>query len=344
MRPGGRISRGALMLALTVQPFGGFPAAADPEGVVAAIGSTAREICIGSVSGAAGTTVAVPISVSDGLDVAAFQVDARYDPALMTPLRARLGADTQAAGGWSVDSQIIGPGLLRILGYSTIAVGLGSGFKQVAFVDFFIGPGGAAGDNPLPLSSCLIGDPNAVSLPCALCVQPGVAAAEPRFAVSLVDDAFRFRPDRQFVEQGDWVLWKNVGSIQFHTSTSGPRCTADGLWSGALSPGEQFARLFQELPGTIPYFCQPHCAGGETGEVVVTPPIQLSVSENLGVLVLTWDGGSGLYRVFRSDTPAFAGAGTGSFTPDAGETGRSFSDTAQAGLGGALFYLVTNKN
>ena len=329
MGPGDRFSRGALLLALAVLPFGGF---------------SAREICIGSVSGAAATTIAVPISVSDGLDVAAFQVDARYDPALVTPLRARLGTDTQAAGGWSVDSQIIAPGLLRILGYSAVAVGLGSGFKQVALVDYVIGPGGAAGDNPLPLLTCLVGDPNAVSLPCTLCVQPGVVAAEPRFALSLVDDSFRFRPDRQFVEQGDWVLWRNAGSIQSHTSTSGPPCSADGLWSGALSPGQQFARLFQEPPGTIPYFCQPHCAIGETGEVVVTPPIHLSVSENLDVLVLGWDGGSGLYRVMRGDNPAFTGAGTGSFAPDAGESGRSFTDTAPAGMGGALFYLVTNKN
>ncbi len=76
----------------------------------------------------------------------------------------------------------------------------------------------------------------------------------------------------------------------------------------------------------------------------MTPPIQLSVGENLGVLVLDWDGGSGLYRVLRDDNPAFTGAGTGSFAPDAGESGRSFTDTTQAGVGGALFYLVTNKN
>ena len=128
MSPGDRFSRGALLLALAVLPFGGF---------------SAREICIGSVSGAAATTIAVPISVSDGLDVAAFQVDARYDPALVTPLRARLGTDTQATGGWSVDSQIIAPGLLRILGYSAVAVGLGSGFKQVALV-------GGCGRQPAP--------------------------------------------------------------------------------------------------------------------------------------------------------------------------------------------------
>ncbi len=336
-----RIVRWTLALALIVQPSDGFwshPDVFDPAA------STTREICIASLTGAADTTVAVPLGLSDGLNVAAFQADVRFDPALMMPVRARLGADTQAVGGWTVDSQTIGPGLLRVLGYSTPPVGLGSDFKQIAIVDFLIGPGGAAGDNPLPLMSCILGDPNALSLPCGLCVQPGIAFAEPRFAFSLVDDALGFRPNRQFVEQGDWVLWKNVGSFQSHTSTSGTSCTADGLWNGALSPGAQFARRFVEPPGTLPYFCQPHCPLGETGEVVVTPTIQLSLSEAAGLLLLTWDGGSGFYRVFRSDNPAFVGSGTESFTPDAGDTGQSFSDTAQTGPGGALFYLVTSKN
>jgi len=83
---------------------------------------------------------------------------------------------------------------------------------------------------------------------------------------------------------------------------------------------------------------------GEVGEVVVVPPIHLTVSEGLGTPLLTWDGGSGLYRIFRSDNPAFVGARTESFAPDAGDSGTSFTDTAQPGPGVALFYLVTSKN
>jgi len=74
------------------------------------------------------------------------------------------------------------------------------------------------------------------------------------------------------------------------------------------------------------------------------PPIQLSVSESLQTLLLTWDGGSGLYRVFRSDNPAFVGARNESFAPDAGDSGTSFTDTAQPGPGMVLFYLVTSKS
>src|SRR5207247_9979142 len=59
--PSDRFSRGAMLLALAMLPFDEF---------------SAREICIGSASGAAATTIAVPVRVSDGLDVVALQVEA----------------------------------------------------------------------------------------------------------------------------------------------------------------------------------------------------------------------------------------------------------------------------
>jgi len=62
------------------------------------------------------------------------------------------------------------------------------------------------------------------------------------------------------------------------------------------------------------------------------------------VLDLTWDGGGGLYRVRRCDNPAFTGGGASSLVPDAGDSGKSFTDTTSIGAGRALFYLVTNKN
>jgi plastocyanin len=339
-----RLARSMLLLALAVHPGRGFRADGAPAVLNPDAGTTTRDICIGSVTGAAGTTASVPVSLSDGSSVASFQVDVSFNPSIVTPLQVRLGADTQAAGAWAVDSQIVGVGVLRVLGYSTLAVGLASGFRQIAIVDFLIGSAGAAGDNPLPLSGCVLGDPGALSLPCGFCVTPGIAAAEPRFALSLLDDALRFRPDRQVVEQGDWVVWMNVGTSQSHTTTSGGSCVPDGLWSGTLPLGGQFVRRFQEPPGPLPYFCQPHCPVGETGQVVVTPPIQLFASESSGLLMLTWIGGGGLYRVSRSDDPAFTGAGTGVFAPDAGDGGTTYTDSTRPGAGGALFYLVTNKN
>ena len=332
-----------MALALAVLPCFRLGGVAGPESVAFA-DTSAREICIQSVTGGAGATVSVPLQLHDSSGVASFQVDVQYDASLMTPSGAHLGTDTAAAGGWAVDAQIVSEGLYRVLGYSTLAVGLGSGTRQVAVIDFLIGSGGAAGDNPLPLTGCVLGDPTAQPLPCAACVQPGVTGAEPRFAVSVVDDALGFMANLQIVEQGDWVLWKNLGSSLSHTATSGPACAPDGIWDGTLTPALQLARRFLEPPGTFPYFCRAHCAQGETGEVVVTPPILLSAGENAGGLLLTWSGGSGLYRVFRSNNPGFTGAATQSFTPDAGAAGVSFTDAAQPDPGRALFYLVINKN
>ncbi len=335
-----RFTMAAVLAVLPCFRLGG---AAGPES--AALADTTREICIPSVAAAAGgATVSVPLELHDSSGVASFQVDVLYDASLMTPSGVQLGADTAAAGGWTVDAQIVNPGLYRVLGYSTLAIGLGSGIRQMAVIDFLIGSGGAGGDNPLPLTGCVLGDPTALPIPCAACVQPGVTGAEPRFALSDVDDALGFMGNLQIVEQGDWVLWKNLGSSLSHTATSGSACTPDGIWDGTLTPAIQFARRFLDPPGSYFYFCRAHCAQGETGEVVVTSPILLSVGENAGGLLLTWSGGSGLYRIFRSGNPGFTGSATQAFTPSGGDGGVSFADTAQPGPDQALFYLVINKN
>jgi len=79
------------------------------------------------------------------------------------------------------------------------------------------------------------------------------------------------------------------------------------------------------------------------GQVTVTTMIDVSADDTAGILTLTWVGGGGLYRVFRSDTPAFTGSGTIVLTPTAGTTATSFSDTAQPVPGAALCYLVMNQ-
>lgn len=184
--------------------------------------------------------------------------------------------------------------------------------------------------------------------------EPGVDVAAPRFAISTVDDAtVVFHPARLVIEQGDWVRWKHTSTAEFpmfHTTTHGVKnamggCDMLGLWNAALLPPDfpQFTRRFLEPPQTLPYCCEPHTFLNMLGEVVVTGPIDLTASETSGVLTLDWSGGSGLYTVFRSDDPRFAGPATTMFAPDAGDTGTSFRDLAQPDPGRALFYLVMNK-
>src|SRR2546426_6277605 len=141
-------------------------------------------------------------------------------------------------------------------------------------------------------------------------VEPGVDVAAPRVAISQVGDFIVFQPANLIVEQGDWIRWKNVGGSLSHTTTSGDACVSNGVWGTTLQPGVQFTRQFLESPQAFPYFCIPHCSGGITGQVLVTSQIVLHANDNSGQLVLTWSGGGGVYQIFRSDIPAFTGAGT----------------------------------
>jgi plastocyanin len=175
-------------------------------------------------------------------------------------------------------------------------------------------------------------------------VTPGVDIAVPRVAITTVDGvSFMFHPAQIAVEQGDWVQWAWTGGS--HTTTSGSGCIADNLWHAplnSLSP-PQFTRQFLEPPGSLPFFCMPHCTFGMVGNVAVSTLIDLTAQNASGTLTLSWIGGSGSYRVFRSDTPAFTGTGTVILTPSGGTTQMSISDTAQPPPGSAAFYLVMNQ-
>ncbi len=179
----------------------------------------------------------------------------------------------------------------------------------------------------------------------AQAVEPGVDIAVPRVAISNTADYFFFSPATLVVEQGDYVRWRFIGTTYIHTTTSGSSCTSNGLWSASLSAtSPSFTLQFPGFPGTIPYFCIYHCAVyGMAGQVTVTSMIDATATETAGTLTLAWTGGGGLYRVFRSDTPAFTGTGTVILTPSGGTTQMSISDTAQPAPGGAAFYLVMNQ-
>lgn len=87
--------------------------------------------------------------------------------------------------------------------------------------------------------------------------------------VEMVDDAFV--PADITVQEGDTVLWINMGN-NVHTTTSGTNCEEDGIWnSGNLNSGEGYGVVFSDA-GDYPYYCIPHCAIGMTGSVTVEFP------------------------------------------------------------------------
>src|SRR5690349_15918146 len=91
----------------------------------------------------------------------------------------------------------------------------------------------------------------------------GVDIAVPRVAmVNITDSILMFMPSTVVLEQGDFVQWNNSSSFT-HTTTSGTSCTSNGTWNQTLSFGGPPVFLkFTESPGTLPYFCIPHCPSG----------------------------------------------------------------------------------
>jgi len=179
----------------------------------------------------------------------------------------------------------------------------------------------------------------------ALAITPGVDIAVPRVLIVTVDSALAFHPSASTLEQGDYVRWSALVS-SLHTTTSGSPCLADGLWSASLGTiGTNFDRQFIDTPARYPYFCSPHCGLGMTGAVTVTGVIDVAVNDSAGTTTLSWSGGGGLYKVARSDNPAFTGPNTPTFAPDGGGGGTKFTDlfTWLSLSGSGTYYLVLNQ-
>lgn len=81
-----------------------------------------------------------------------------------------------------------------------------------------------------------------------------------------------FSPQAVTVKVGQTVRWVWRGGS--HNVVSGAKagtvCTEDGNFkSGAAVAGGTYDKKF-EVAGTFPYYCEPHCAVGMTGTVIVT--------------------------------------------------------------------------
>jgi plastocyanin len=76
-----------------------------------------------------------------------------------------------------------------------------------------------------------------------------------------------FAPVNLVISVGDAVRWRNVGAV-VHTTTSGTRPIASGLWNEVLDVGASYTRAF-DTPGTFTYVCLIHV--GKKSKVTVNP-------------------------------------------------------------------------
>jgi hypothetical protein len=144
-------------------------------------------LCTELVAGQLEGRIQVPITLSDGSGVAGFQTDLHFDTSVLKPVSVLLGADTAAAGGWTVAGNLVGAGRFRVLGHSNPPTGLAPGMREVALVEFDILPAAPSGPSTVTPSACVLSDKDGLRLPCNLCRSPGGV---------IVSEAaeFRFRP------------------------------------------------------------------------------------------------------------------------------------------------------
>src|SRR5262249_42603846 len=92
--------------------------------------------------------------------------------------------------------------------------------------------------------------------------------ANPADIVNVQISPNQFTPASVKVKVGQTVRWTWAGGT--HNVVSGPDCNKeDGNFkSGAPQGGGTFDKKFEKA-GTFPYHCEPHCAMGMKGEVVV---------------------------------------------------------------------------
>jgi plastocyanin len=110
-----------------------------------------------------------------------------------------------------------------------------------------------------------------------------------------------FVPSSLTVAPGDTVRW--VRTSGSHSVTSGANCTPSGLFNAPLtSTNTSFTwTVPASLAGTnVPYYCIPHCGGGQVGILTVINPAPSPDIDNngkvdggdLGAILANW-GASG---------------------------------------------------
>lgn len=208
------------------------------------------------------------------------------------------------------------------------------------------------------------------------CAAPGTVPAEcarraaPRTPMVLMTTQglnFMFEPSEPRIEPGDCVEW--MAATVTHSSSDGS-CPDDGLcgspspaacmWdsgnvsSGAVNPSVVCHYDPADFPAATgdAFYCRIHASpttGTMRGTMRVTTEIVLTVDKDGNDVLLSWTGG-GLpgdetFKVERSDSgdPTFPAAGTTTFDPDGGVTGRTRRDVGELTNSLDRFYLVRNK-
>lgn len=101
----------------------------------------------------------------------------------------------------------------------------------------------------------------------AACSSEDPATAADNEVVNVKISSNQFSPAQVKIKVGQTVRWTWAGGS--HNVVSGTNCTEDGKFkSGAAQAGGTFDKKF-ETAGTFPYYCEPHCTMGMTGQVTV---------------------------------------------------------------------------
>ena len=76
-------------------------------------------------------------------------------------------------------------------------------------------------------------------------------------------------PDVLTITAGDTIEW--VWSAGSHTVTEGVPCTSSGGFDQPLNSMNPRVVVTFNTPGSIDYYCRPHCATGQDGLITVQP-------------------------------------------------------------------------
>jgi hypothetical protein len=119
----------------------------------------AVQMQVGSVSGPAGTSVSVPISLQSDTPVTAFQVDIVANPPVITFDAA---TDVESLATHVADVGLVAPGVFRVLTYSVFNAPIPNGL--VLTLQAAISPLATNGPVSLVLSNAIISSPSGVAI------------------------------------------------------------------------------------------------------------------------------------------------------------------------------------
>ena len=118
--------------------------------------------------GVPGSAVSVPIALDNADGIAAVQFDLVYDPAILTNAGAQKGALIAADPNWTLVSNVITPGRIRVIAYNQQAQPLGPGSGTIVECTFTVSSSAARGQtSPLDIQDPVLSDTYGNSIPVA---------------------------------------------------------------------------------------------------------------------------------------------------------------------------------